>query len=473
MAGTDPTLWTLTEQAAAIARRQLGSVELLDAHLARVEQLNPQVNAVCTLAVDRAREQARAADEMTARGESNGPLHGLSVTIKDALETAGIRSTGGSTELADYVPTTDAPAVERVRTAGAIVYGKTNLPEWSGDLQTSCEMFGTTNNPWRLSHTAGGSSGGAAAAVATGMTSFEIGTDIGGSVRFPSAMCGIVGHKPSWGIIPTFGYLDTPAGGTTELDVNVFGPMTRSTADAALLLDLLAGPDPVRAPAWRLELPRSTVTGPSALRVAVWFDEPAVEIDDELRIVLHNAADDLEAAGASVDRNARPAIDVALAAREGMMLISAALALREEGGSAEVAQRLRHVEWQMMNRRRAERRARWAELFAEGFDVVLCPVTVTPAFPHLLDGNWYTRQITINGRERRYADLEAWPALIGSVLLPSTSVPVGRTADGLPVGVQVVAPYLHDHTALTVAGLLADITGVGYQVPPIVTGAPG
>ncbi|MGZ4739202.1 MAG: amidase family protein, partial [Ilumatobacteraceae bacterium] len=168
MAATDPALWTTTQQVAAIRRRDLGSVELLDAQLARIQRLDPEVNAVCTMSVDEARVRARAADEAAAHGELWGPLHGVPITVKDAIATAGIRSTGGSPQLLDHVPQTDAEAVAAVKRAGAIVFGKTNVPLWSGDLQTFNEMFGTTNNPWDLSRVPGGSSGGAAAAVACG-----------------------------------------------------------------------------------------------------------------------------------------------------------------------------------------------------------------------------------------------------------------------------------------------------------------
>ncbi|HRB04105.1 MAG TPA: amidase family protein, partial [Ilumatobacteraceae bacterium] len=255
---SDPTLWSASEQAAAIREGRLGSEELLDHFLARITAVDPQVNAVCTLAEEPARARCRAADAATARGESWGPLHGLPFTVKDAIATAGIRSTGGATALRDHVPTTDAPAVAALEAAGAIVFGKSNLPEWSGDWQSFNEMFGTTNNPWMLTHTPGGSSGGAAAAVACGMTSFELGTDIGGSVRVPSAFCGVWGHKPSFGIIPTLGYLDEPGGGDTESDVNVFGPIARSAQDLRLLLDVLARPTHERSTAWSLQLPEPT-----------------------------------------------------------------------------------------------------------------------------------------------------------------------------------------------------------------------
>ena len=219
------------------------------------------------------------------RGESWGPLHGLPVTIKDAIATAGIRSTGGATQLRDNIPTSDAPAVVSLKAAGAIVFGKTNVPEWSGDFQSFNEMFGTTNNPWDLARTPGGSSGGAAAAVACGMTSFELGTDIGGSVRVPSAFCGVYGHKPSWGLIPTFGYIDEPLScdtvGGVESDINVFGPIARGVGDLALLVEVLARPIAQALP--------PTLQSLAGLRVAAWIDEPALLIDKEMSTILRGA----------------------------------------------------------------------------------------------------------------------------------------------------------------------------------------
>jgi len=322
-------------------------------------------------------------------------------------------------------------------------------------------MFGTTNNPWALTHTSGGSSGGAAAAVACGMTSFELGTDIGGSVRVPSAFCGVWGHKPSFGIIPTLGYLDEPGGGGTESDVNVFGPIARSAADLRLLVDVLAQPTPERSPAWSLRLPEPTVTSLRGLRVAVWFDEPELEVDSRMSSVLRAAAAAVESAGAVVDSAARPEIEVRTAWRNGARLIGAATSVSDDGGP------LTHHQWMVMDRLRARARAAWAQFFTD-FDVLLCPVAIVTAFPHLQEGLWSNRRITVNGRERDYVEIEGWPALIGSVYLPSTSVPVGRTAEGLPVGMQVVAPFLQDRTALLVGDWIGEIVG-GYQPPPVFT----
>ena len=459
VAATDPALWTTTQQVAAIRRGELGSAELLDAQLARIERIDPQVNAVCTLSIDDARARARAADQATAAGEFWGPLHGAPITVKDAIATAGIRSTGGSPQLLDNVPSADADAVAALKQAGAVVFGKTNVPLWSGDLQTFNEMFGTTNNPWDLTRVPGGSSGGAAAAVACGMTSFEIGTDIGGSVRVPSAFCGVFGHKPSFGVIPTLGYIDEPDGGVTESDINVFGPIARGADDLELLLGVLARPTRERAVGWRLDLPRADVGDLRSLRVATWFDEPSVPMDAEMIGVLDGVADQLVEAGASVDRAARPQLDFTEAWHAGGWLIASATHISDGNHT------VHHVDWLVADRVRARRRHRWAEFF-ENFDVLLCPVTLTPAFAHHQEGTWASREIVVEGMTAPYYALEAWPALIGSAYLPSTSTPVGRTAAGLPVGVQVVAPFLHDYRAIAVSALISDLVG-GYEVPPI------
>ncbi len=462
---TDPTLWSASEQAAAIRSRALGCEELFDLQVARIESANPSVNAVCTLDLERGRTGAREADRAAARGEWRGPLHGLSITVKDAIATEGIRSTGGAEALHDHVPAEDAPAVAALKSAGAVVFGKTNLPEWSGDWQSFNTMFGTTVNPWSPALTPGGSSGGAAAAVACGMSSFELGTDIGGSVRVPSAFCGVFGHKPTFGIIPTLGYLDEPHGGTTESDVNTFGPMARSASDLRLLLDVLAGPGPQHAPAWRLDLPDTSVRTLQGLRVAAWIDEPAVEVDAVMAGVLHAAVDAVESAGAVVNRGLRPDVDVARAWTSGARLIGAAVSVSDADDRG-----LSHRDWLFMHRDREVLRHAWAEVFRQ-VDVVLCPVTIVPAFPHLQDGMWFDRQISVNGTMRRYVEIEAWPALVGAAYLPSTSVPVGAMPDGLPVGVQVVAPFLHDRRAIRVAELIAEATaelGGGYRVPPAV-----
>jgi amidase len=458
---TDPALWTTTEQVRAIANRELSSVELLHAQLARIEKLDPLINAVCTPAFESAKQEAKRADETTMRGEQLGMLHGIPVTIKDAITTAGIRSTGGGIELRDYVPTEDAPAVAAIKREGAFVIGKTNLPRWSGEWQAFNEMFGTTNNPWDLTRTPGGSSGGATAAVATGMSSFEIGTDIGGSVRLPSAFSGVYGHKPSFGIIPTLGYLDEPNGGLVESDVNVFGPIARSAKDLRLLLDVLAQPTPERAAAWRLELPEPSVRDLQGCRIGVWFEDSSLPSDPAQLLVFHEMVAALENVGAHIDHVRRPAFrkDAATAWIEAMQLIGAACSVSD--GDRMIS----HTDWLFADRERAKIRAIWADYF-RNVDVLLCPVSVTPAIPHLQHGDVSDRVMQVGDQTVPYYLIGAWASLIGAAYLPSTSTPIGRTASGLPVGVQVVAPYLHDRTAIAVSGWITELVG-GYVTPPM------
>ncbi len=461
--GESMATWTAGALARAIREREVSSRELLDLYLQRVDRINPSLNAVVTLDADRAKKEADAADDLTVRGGALGPLHGLPITVKDAIEVGGMRSTGGATALTDHVPAADAPAVARLRQAGAIVYGKTNVPEWSGDIQTFNPIFGTTNNPWDRTRTTGGSSGGAAAAVSAGLTSFEIGTDIGGSVRIPSSFCGVCGHKPSFGIVSQRGYLDRVGGGVIDADINVFGPIARSPEDLDLLLGVLAGPDSEDATAWTLELPPPRHDALGDYRVGLWLDDPACEVDSEVVALLSGAGAALEGAGAKVAEARRP-VELAAAVELFNTLILAAISV---SAPLEVGDAISgtHRAWLDRHQDRTLMRRRWAEWFRE-YDVLLCPVTPMPAFPHDHHGTIGDRSVVINGRSRHQIDALTWTGLVGTVYLPSTVVPVGLTSVGLPVGVQVVGPYLEDRTSLFVGARLAELTG-GYVPPPI------
>lgn len=458
---------SLTEYIAALDARAVSARELLAHQLDRVDRLDGEVNAVVTLAADEARAKAAAIDEARAGGREVGLLAGVPVTIKDAIATAGIRSTGGATELRDHVPTVDATVVDTIRRAGAVVFGKTNVPRWSGDYQSYNEIFGTTNNPWDLTRTPGGSSGGPAAAVAMGFTGFEIGTDIGGSVRVPSSFCGIYGHKPSFGTIATFGYLDNPTSHRNVADVNVFGPMARSVDDLELLLGLLAGPGPDDAVAWKLELPPPRAIRLGDFRVAAWLDDEFCPVDSSVAAVMTSAVDALERAGARIDHQRRPTIDAADAASEGLQLIAAATDISQTPDEEAARYGLSHRDWDLLHRRRGETRQRWKEFF-DDIDILLCPVIPVPAFEHIhTDGgeNWARARLAEFGN-RPYSGLIGWSGLIGSAYLPVTAAPIGRTETGLPVGIQVVAPYLHDRTALAFARAMAEVVG-GYAPPPL------
>ncbi len=451
-----------SELAAGIHDKEFSSRELLDLYLDRVDRLDGPINSVVTLDAERARTAADAADAALARGDAVGPLHGLSVTIKDAIETEGIRSTGGARELTDHVPTADAPAVTRLRDAGAIVFGKTNLPRWSADFQTYNDIFGVTSNPWDLDRTVGGSSGGAAAAVAAGFTSFELGTDIGGSVRIPAHCCGVFSLKPSFGVIPQRGYLSHVGGGTTDVDINVFGPIVRSADDLDLLLGVLAGPEPERAAGWKLDLPGSDAHTLADFRIGTWLDDPASPVESEYAGMLRATADRIADAGGRVDDD-RPPVEFAQQRELFVRMIVPAMApsLPDEQADASSGS---HLAWLRAEEDRAALRRTWTEWFT-GHDLLLLPVVTVPAFPHDHDPDMFGRTIEVDGQSRALVSTIDWLGLIGIVGLPSAVVPIGRTAAGLPVGMQIVAPSLHDRRAVRAAQLVADVLG-GYTAPP-------
>ena len=457
--------WSTTRQEKAIRNGEISSRELLELLIARIEKINPDLNAVITLDLDEARKLADEADAKLKDGEVTGPLHGIPITVKDALETEGLRSTGGATELHNNVPPKDADVVASVKEAGAIVFGKTNLPRWSGDIQAFNEMFGTTVNPWDSERVPGGSSGGAAAAVSAGLSSFEIGTDIGGSIRFPASFCGVFGHKPSWGVVPSTGYLDHEAGGTIEADVNVHGPIARSADDLEMLLKILVRKEgPLVA---TLTPPPESVTD---LKIAAWLDDPFCPVDTKVLAVMDKAVTNLEEAGISVDRFARPDIALENAFSLGLWLVSAAMV---QSVSAETLDGLEvenatpkttHREWLDRHAEREAIRAKWAEFF-ETFDAVIMPISFVPPFPHNQDGDFGTRTLICNGEERPYADLIRWTILTGMAYLPATTPPIGFDDDGLPISFQVVGPYGGDYTTIRLAGFIAELCG-GYQAPP-------
>jgi amidase len=459
----DPTLWSATRLAAAIRSRSLSSRELLDACLAKINRLNPQVNAVITTDVARAHDRAARADEDAVHGAWRGPLHGLPFTVKDAIETGGMRSTGGAPALADHVPEVDAPAVARLAAAGAVLFGKTNAPTWSADFQTHNVLFGTSNNPWDLGRTTGGSSGGAAAAVACGFTSFELGTDIGGSVRIPSSFCGIFGHKPSFGVVSQRGYLDHVGGGTIDADINVFGPLARSVDDLGLLLDVLAGPNTEDAVGWRLELPPPRAVALADLRIGAWIDDPKASVDTEVGDVLEAAVDAFIAAGASISAD-RPPLDIEQMFHLFLGLTGAAAAMSIEPGTSDLA----GISLRQLLELRIEQariRAIWSAWFSD-YDVLLCPVMPMAPIAHDTASPFMERTTLINGQPRPHMECAAWAGLVGVAYLPSTVIPVGRTRSGLPIGMQIVGPFLGDRTTLEAARLLHGILGQ-WEPPPM------
>jgi amidase len=478
----DPTFATATELTDALRRRAISSRELLEVTLQRIEAAAPHLNAVVRLDVDRARQEATHADEALAGGDLLGPLHGLPMTVKDVWGTEGLVTTSGAPGRARFVPERDAPAVARLRAAGAIVVGKTNTPLWAGDIQTVNDVYGRTSNPWDLARTPGGSSGGAAAAVAAGLSPLELGSDIGGSIRTPAHCCGVYGLKPSWGVIPTRGYLP-PTGDLIEDDVNVAGPLARSIDDLELALGVLAGPNDDEAVAWRLELPAGPpVEELAGLRVGVTLDDSDFPVSGEVRDVLQRLADRVADAGAQVVEVPLPVdlgdgfrtwIDLVLPIVGALLpdeefaafcgldgIVDESLGVR--AGQALVSRWRTRRE---ADERRQHQRRRWAELF-DDHDVVLAPPMVVPAFPHDHERPFAERTLDYDGHSAEHLELTAWCAAIGVMLLPVVCLPAGRTRDGLPVGVQCIGPFLSDRRLVGIARLL-DTTGERFVPPPL------
>ncbi len=469
--------------AAMIRRKEISSRELLDYFLGAVAEKNEALNAVVTLDEGRAREAAADADEAIARGDALGPLHGLPMTIKDTFETAGLRTTAGAPEFSDHVPTRDADPVAKLKQAGAVVFGKTNLPFMAADVQSYNDVFGCTNNPYDLTRTPGGSSGGAAAALAAGLTSLELGSDIGGSIRTPAHWTGLYGHKPSFGIVPIRGHIPGPPGKLSADDLGVAGPLARSADDLSIALDVLSGADQNDQVGWRLDLPAARHRQLSDFRVAVWFEDPAVPLDDSVRARFEATVEALRAAGVKVDEKARPGFElndlirvynqllypVVLAglsddAIQGVAAFAESFDEADLSDAAESARApvIRHRDWLAKNEARHQFRAIFRSFFAD-YDVLICPVTSVPAIPHD-HTSFSARTISVNGEDRPYSDLFGWISMATACYLPATVAPIGPTPEGLPVGAQIIGPYLEDRTTIEFARLLGDVIG-GFSPP--------
>jgi len=353
------------------------------------------------------------------------------------------------------------------------------------DWQTYNPLFGTTNNPWDLARTPGGSSGGSAAALAAGLTGLELGSDIGGSIRIPAHCCGVFGHKPTWGVVPERGHNPGPPGSRLEKDINTIGPLARSADDLALALDVLAGPLPEHGRAWRLELPAPGRRHLREYRVAAWLDDPACPVDDGVREPLEAAVEALRRAGATVDDAARPPFPLKRAVEIYRRLLApittdtlsdeqfaqvarnaASSAGSDAGGDlAEFARdmALSHRDWISVHEERERLKTGWAEFFRD-FDVLLCPVAPLPAIPHDQSDPLVQRSLLVNGQPRPYTDHFVWMGSIGVCHLPASVAPAGQTPGGLPVGIQIVAAHFEDRSAIDFAGRLSREIG-GYEPP--------
>jgi amidase len=449
--------------ARAIRDKEASSVEVVEAHLRRIDEVNPKLNAVVQLAGDRALAEARAADDSLSRGESKGPLHGVPMTVKDSHDTEGIVSTAGTTGRASFVPDRDATTVARMRAAGAIVLGKTNTPELTLSFETDNLVYGRTNNPYDLSRTPGGSSGGAAAIIASGGSPLDLGTDTGGSIRVPAGFCGIAGLKPTSGRVPRTGHIIHHLLGATE-SLTTVGPLARFVEDLALVLPIIAGPDWTDPAIVPMPVDDPASVDLSNMRVASFADNGTVSPTAEVVAAVEAAANALRDAGAAVTEDMPPAI----AKRDELRMLTA------DGGAG--IQRLLDAAGTTRPHPRIERMAGAAEAmevgdytamleevdafrsemlgFMENYDALLCPVRPFPALPH---GESMSREMSPSGSYTSAFNTTGWPGAV---------VRAGTSPEGMPIGVQLITRPWTEAVALALAQVVETALG-GWRKPPI------
>ncbi|MFN0192508.1 MAG: amidase [Aestuariivirga sp.] len=466
-----------------LRRKKVSSRELLDLCLAQYERHNPAVNAVILTQVELARSAASAADKRLGKGEPLSPFDGVPMTVKESFDWTGTPSTWGDPQLLGNVAKEDAVALRRMMDAGAVLYGKTNVPLMLADWQSFNAIYGTTNNPWDLSRTPGGSSGGSAAALATGMSALELGSDIGASIRNPAHYCGVYGHKPTYGVVPYRGHL--LPGSTSISDITVAGPLARSARDLTAMMGILAGPDQIEARGYagRLEKPSFKTFKP--LRIAIKLTSPVSDVDRPLQDLLLKLARFLEGKVTKLSFDAVPDFSDEEAYEVYILLLRATAAKRLPDADFEAAVArsksldpadksyvammnrafaLSHRDWLRVNERRHQMRLAWDRFF-EDWDVMLCPTAASAAWPHDQVGERHERFIAVNGKRVSTIDQRFWAGYSCCFFLPSTVAPMGLTPEGLPCGVQIIAREYGDLTALRVAELL-EKEYYSFKAPP-------
>ncbi|HEY6517489.1 MAG TPA: amidase [Steroidobacteraceae bacterium] len=465
---------------------RISALAALEQAIGRIEARDGEINAVVVKDFERARAAAVAADAALARGDRR-PLLGVPMTVKESFNVAGLPTTWGVPATAGTLPRHDAVAVARLKASGAVILGKTNVATYLGDWQSVNAVYGRTRNPWDLGRTPGGSSGGAAAALAAGFVSLEMGSDLFGSLRIPAYCCGVFAHRPTHGLIPARGHAPP---GTPELSVGVdtelgvVGPLARTAGDLMLALDVLAGPDDAQAAAYRLALPAARHARLRDFRVLVLEKHPLVSLASEVGSAMQRFAGDLRGAGATVG-DASPLLPdlTQLAETFGWLLMALlgatypdevyasrrerAARLPAEDRSREAGQARAlvssHRDWARAQRTRIAISHQWRQLFRE-WDVVICPVLPTTAFPHD-DTEMSRRTIDVDGQRISYGLQAVWSGLSSLSGLPATAMPIGPGSGGLPIGVQIIGPYLEDRTTLEFARLAEREFG-GYRAPP-------
>ena len=487
MAKSQWSFKTATELSAALAAKKVSAVELAQDAIGRIERHDDRINAICVRDFARGLEAARAADAARARGET-GALLGLPLTVKESYNIAGLPTTWGFPAQKNFVPPEDALSISRVKQAGGVILGKTNVPIGLGDWQSYNEIYGITNNPFDLGRTPGGSSGGSSAALAAGYGPLSLGSDIGGSLRVPAFHCGVYAHKPTFALVPSRGHTPPPLPPLPfDRDLSVIGPMARSAADLALLLDVIAGPDPMEAgKAYTLALPPPRHTELKNFRVLVLDTDPVMPTSASMRTAIEKLAANLGKAGVTVTRESPllPDFAASIAALyadadvvPGRLLRTGNLCRRagrgcktfprrhESGGGAPARHRAQPSRLGAGRRRpRAPARA-----VARAVQDVRCgdlPGDADTGLSARSFADQETRRINIDGKDYAYPDQLAWPGIATLPGLPATAIPIGLSPEGLPVGVQIVGPWLEDRTPLKLAELIEREFG-GFVPPPM------
>lgn len=435
--------------AAQLRARAFSAAELTEAFIARIERLDGQTNAVIVRDFHNARIEAAHADAALARGDER-PLLGVPVTVKESFDLKGWPTTWGMEAHRDHRADRDALVVQRLKAAGAVVLGKSNVPPVLADWQSDNPVYGRTRNPYDLERSPGGSSGGAAVAVAMGFSAGEYGSDIGGSIRVPAAFCGVFGHKTSWNLVTMRGHTMGGYLGAAP-PLSVVGPLARTAEDLDVLLQATAGPDDLSS-ANRLELapPRHSRLGD--FRVMILDHHPAARIDSEVLGVLETLAGRLTREGALVARSSSLMPDIHLQWRTYQRILHTVTTRRAPAGGR---QPISAHDLMDLYDDQHRMRLQWAEFF-QHFDVVVAPAFSTPAFPHTDEPDWRKRTLTMDGDATPYGAQLAWASMATVGNLPSTAAPMGLSRGGLPLSVQVIGPHLEDRTTIAFAGMIAE-----------------
>lgn len=444
---------TAAQLAAGLRKKAFSAQELCRAAIERIEALDPQINAVVVRDFERAHTEARLADEALARGEQKA-LTGVPVTVKESFDLRGHATTWGFAFHSEHVAREDALAVQRLKAAGAVVLGKTNVPPALADWQSANPIYGRTNNPHDVTRSPGGSSGGGAAAIAMGFSALEMGSDIGGSIRVPAAFCGVYGHKSSHGLLPMGGHSAGGALAAPQL-LSVIGPMARSAQDLALALDVVAGPD-AESPANKVALPAPRHAVLRNFRVFLLDHHPAARADRTILGALEKLADHLTREGATVARQSSLLPDLHVQWKTYQTMLHTILSRRD---SSVTRAPISAHEWMDLLDAQLRIRRQWHEFFRH-FDIVICPAFGTPAFPHWDDPDWRNRSLDVDGDAANFGAQLGWAGIATVANLPSTAIPLGLTASGLPIAVQAIGPFLDDKTTIAFAGM------VGHEIEP-------